>query len=308
MMTLAQKGASLLFIAVGFVAVYGLSSFLERSRVTMPDGYEDEDLSFQGKHLKGFLLGAEGLLSDWYWMQSLQYLGGKLVKNQSQTVDINDLRPLNPRLLYPYLDNSTDLDPKFMAPYTFGATTLTAIDNAQAIALTEKGIANNPDRWQLYHLLGYIYWTQGDFAKAADAYDKGVRIDGSPSFMKIMAASLRTQGGSRDVARAMYRQMLEDNPDQQTRTNAEFRLMELDSLDQRDVLNTALSTYATRQGRCAESWADILPLLRGANLPPGVEIRLDPSDHVVDPTGKPYQIDRSACRTILSDDSTLPKD
>lgn len=304
---LTQYFVFALFIAAGFTGVFGLSNYLERNRVSLPETYEDEDLSLQGKRLKGFALGAEGLMADWYWMQSLQYLGGKLVRRQTEFVDLSDLRPLNPRLLYPYLDNATDLDPKLMAAYTFGATMLPAIDTDQAIALTEKGIANNPDAWNLHHLLGYIYWTQKDYEKAAKAYDEGIKIPGSPPFMKIMAASLRTQGGSRETARAMFNQMLASDPDQQTKSNAEFRLMELDSLDEREAMDVALKTFAERRGRCVSNAAELIPLLREVKLPADNEFQLDKSDNFVDPTGIPYVIDTVACKVRLGEKSTLAK-
>ncbi len=295
-----------IFLVLGFIAVFGLSNYLERNRVSLPEAYQDEDLTLQGKRLKGYVLGAEGLIADWYWMQSLQYLGSKIIGSKNESFDLGDLRPLNPRLLYPYLDNSTELDPKLMAAYTFGATILPAIDTSKAIDLTEKGIANNPDSWNLYHLLGYIHWRNKDYEKAAQAYDTGMKLPGAPSFMRIMAASMRTQGGSRETARVMYKQMLESDPDAQTKTNAEFRLKELDALDDLDALNASLKTFTERQGRCASGWSELLPLLQNVKLPEGRDFLIDSSDSVVDPTGIPYSIDRSTCKAQIGPESTLP--
>ncbi len=69
-------------IIFGFVAVFGLSNFLEKNRPALPENYIDEDLSLQGKKLKGFSLGFEGLIGDWYWMRSLQYIGNKLPRSK----------------------------------------------------------------------------------------------------------------------------------------------------------------------------------------------------------------------------------
>lgn len=294
-------------IAAGFVGVFVLSNYLEKNKITLPETYEDEDLALQGKKLKGFALGAEGLMADWYWMQSLQYLGGKLVRSQNETVNLNDLRQLNPRLLYPYLDNATDLDPKLIAAYTFGATMLPAIDNNQAIALAEKGIENNPDSWYLYHLLGYIHWTNKDYEKATKAYDEGAKLPDSGQFMKIMAASLRTQGGSRETARAMFTQMLESNPDQQTKSNAEFRLMELDWLDERDAINNVLKAVKEKSGRCVARPSDLIPLLRNVQLPAGNAFQVNEKNEIVDPTGVPYVVGADKCEVQLGDDSNLPR-
>ena len=62
----------------------------------MPSEYSDSDLVLQGKDLKGYFLGAEGLVADWYWIISLQYLGGKIVNSTETNLDIGDLRGLNP--------------------------------------------------------------------------------------------------------------------------------------------------------------------------------------------------------------------
>lgn len=286
-------------VVVGLVVVGYLSDLVEENRVTMPPAYADSDLAFQGKYLRGYALGTEGMIADWYWINSLQYIGGKFVNSTADYIDINDLSSFNPRLLYPYLDNATELDPKMVAAYTYGATMLPAIDRSQAIALTEKGIRNNPDNWRLYHLLGYIYWKSNDFEKAAQAYDRGLQTTDPPQFMKMMAALMRTQGGSRGTARAMYQQMLEGTPDEQTRSNAEFRLSELDSLDERDAIRQAIKQFREKNGSCPQSIRQLLPLLQTVELPSGKDFRIDKDRNIVDPSDAPYLLDQQTCDVKL---------
>ncbi|MGB7210728.1 MAG: hypothetical protein WBD27_18885 [Pyrinomonadaceae bacterium] len=294
---------SALIIITGFLAVFFLSNFLENNRVNLPETYEDSDLAFQGKRLRGFALGSEGLLADWYWINSLQYIGSKFARTELDGINIEDLTSFNPRLLYPYLDNATDLDPTFMAAYTYGSSILPAIDSQLAITLTEKGISNNPGEWRLYHYLGYIYWRQKDFDKAAEAYEKGSRIGDSPQFMKLMVARMKTQGGSRETARAMYQQMLE-GADEQTRSNAEFRLTELDSLDERDAIRTTLKSLKDKTGDCPQSLSQILPLLRSVRLPSGKDFRIDGEGNLVDPSDALYLLDRNSCDVKLDPKKT----
>src|SRR5687768_8528115 len=184
-------GAAL--IILGFVSVFFLTRIVETARPPLPTGYEDEDLALNGSRLKGWSFGAEGLLADWYWMNSLQYMGKKISSVGLENLNLDDMRSLNPRLLYPYLNNATDLDPRFMAPYSYGATILPAIDPKDAIALTEKGIADNPDHWRLHQYLGYIHWKLGDYDRAAEVYRQGSLIHGAPAFMKMMAARMKTE-------------------------------------------------------------------------------------------------------------------
>ena len=285
-------------IVLGFAAIFGLTRYVEAKRPPLPAGYEDDDLAVQGARLKNFALGGEGLLADWYWMKSLQYIGGKISTLGVNNIDLDDMTSMNPRLLYPYLNTATDLDPHFMAPYSYGATILPAIDPQQAIALTEKGIANNPDQWRLYQYLGYIHWKLKDYEKAAETYNQGAKIPNSPPFFLMMAAKMKTEGGSRDVARQIYQQILEESSDAASRKSAALRLQQVDSLDDRDVINAALKTFQERNGRCPAKLSEILPLVANAKLPNGRKLRVDETNTLVDPSGVPYRLVESKCEAF----------
>lgn len=285
-------------IILGFSGVFVLSNHLEQIKPAPPEGYADSDLALKGAKLKGFSLGLEGLLGDWYWMQSLQYIGGKIV-NSKEDLNLENLKPLNPRLLYPYLDNATDLDPRFMAVYEYGAVVLPAIDSGEAIKLVEKGIANNPGEWQLYHHLGYIYWRLGNYEKAAEVYAEGAKIEDAPPFMKMMSAKMRSDGGSREVAREIYLRMSEESDDKRIKDNAAIRLLEIDSLDERDAIRAALQNFKAKNNRCAGNWQEIFPLLLGVKLPSGRDFRVDKSGELIDPTGAPYVLDKQNCDVKL---------
>jgi tetratricopeptide (TPR) repeat protein len=290
-------------IIAGFVAVFVLSNFLERAKPTLPEDYVDRDLALQGAKLKGFSLGLEGLIADWYWMQSLQYIGDKVVASKEH-INLENLNSLNPRLLYPYLDNATDLDPHFMAVYSYGAVVLPAIDAGQAIKIAEKGIKNNPNEWRLYQQLGYIYWRLGNYEKAAEIYTEGSNIAGAPAFMKLMSAKMKSEGGSREIARQVYLQMFEESDDRQAKEVAALRLLELDSLDERDAIRAALQSFKEKSGRCAAGLPEILPLLRNVKLPTGKDFRIDKSNNLVDPTGAPYVLDKQNCDVKLDVEKT----
>lgn len=296
-------------ILLGFAAAIGLTRYLENVRPPLPQGYEDEDLGLQAGKLKGFVFGAEGLVADWYWMNALQYLGNKIsAVGGLYGVNIDDLSSLNPKLLYPYLNNTVEMDPHFIPAYTYGAIVLPAVNVDDAIALTEKGIANNPDEWRLYHYLGYIYWTQDNFEKAAETYEKGSRIHGSPSFMPFMAAAMKTRGGSRETAREIYRSMIDESqPDSATNGSVKLRLMELDSLDERDAINAALQEFVKDSGKCPSRLAEIFPQLRAVQLPGGRSFSVNNANDLTDPAGFPYTLDQEKCRADLAVDSSIPK-
>jgi len=282
-------------LLIGPCAVYFLSNADEANRTPVSGSAIDDDLSLEGKRLKGFVFGAEGLIADVYWMQSLQYLGDKFVNAPAeQVISLDDLRPLNPRLLYPYLDNATDLDPGFMAAYSYGATVLPAIDPEQAIRFTEKGIASNPQNFRLYQYLGFTYWKLHRYDEAAAAYERGSEQPGAPPFMKAMAAFMASNAGSRETARAMYRQM-SDSDDQQTRVNAEYRLNKLDAEEQMEAINAKLATYLEKNGSCVRSLKDIVPALGAAKLAGGAQFQQTAAGEIVDPKLAPYILDGAAC-------------
>ncbi len=291
-------------VVIGFAAIVGLSNLITSIRPSLPAEFSDSDLSMNGSRFKGFALGMEGLLADWYWMRSLQYIGNKMVLHQNADVDLGDLRSLNPRLLYPLLSNTTDLDPHFIAAYSYGAIVLPAIDQEKAIDFARKGIADNPDEWRLYQHLGFIYWRLQRYDDAAQTYERGASISGASSFMTLMAATMRSEGGSRATARAIYKQMLAESTDEAVRITAERRLMQLDSLDQREAIDQALSEYKERTGRCANNWSELASSLLRTRLPNGREFRVDLSHRVVDPTGAPYLIDKEDCRVKLDREHT----
>ncbi len=237
-------------------------------------------------------------------MRSLQYIGEKVVKSSNETLNIENLTALNPRLLYPLLDNATTLDPQFLEVYAYGAVVLPAIDKEQAIKFTEKGITDNPSEWRLYQQLGYIYWRLGNFEKAASVYTDGARIADAPPFMSLMSAKMKSEGKSRDTARAIYQQMVAESKDTQVKDNAALRLLQIDSFDERDAIHSALQTFKNKNDRCASNLREILPLLQNVKLPNGKEFRIDASENLVDPSGAPYILDKENCDVLLDKEKT----
>jgi tetratricopeptide (TPR) repeat protein len=297
----------LVVLVFGFAAIFAVSRTLEKNKPQMDEALADEDLYFSSRHLA--LLGSDfkGLIADWYWINSLQYMGGKLLKVEGE-VNINDLRPINPRLLYPMLDTASTLDPQFMTVYSYGAAVLPAIDSEQAIKLLEKGINANPDSWRLYHNLGFIYWQSKNYAKAAEVYEEGATKPGAPVWMRQMSANMQAQGASRDFAREIYRQMEENAEDEQTRTFAKLRRAQIQSLDERDAIRAGLQIFRQKNNRCPNTWREAIPYLIKTVPPDGSALRVNEKDEIVDPTGVPYALgdENGECAVALSKDSRIP--
>ena len=277
-----------LVIAIGMIAAIGLTRFVDARRPPVDVSANDESLYFNAKTARRISLGFNGLAADWYWMRSLQYVGKKILE-QPGDVALDDLGQLNLKLLAPLLENATTLDPQFLEPYEYAAVVLPAINVQEAIRITRKGIDANPNAWRLYQHLGYIYWQQHDYAAAAEVYGRGADVAGAPAWMRAMKARMAVEGGSRETAREIYARMFEQSRDEKVKDMAHKRLLQLDSLDQRDGLRKLLVAYQTRMGRCPATWREI-------NLP-GAPL---------DPSGAPYVLKPGKCEIELGEGSEIP--
>jgi tetratricopeptide (TPR) repeat protein len=244
-------------------------------------------------------LAFNGLAADWYWLRTLQYVGRKSTAYRGQ-IQLDDLRALKLKILAPLLDNTTTLDPQFMAAYEYGAVVLPAVDTDAAVKLINKGIDANPNAWRLHSYLGYIYWQQNRFTEASEAYAAGSRVAGAPAWMGSLAAQMSVKGGSRETARAIYETMLRSTEDEQTRKLAANRLAQLQSLDEMDALRRLLSAYRERSsGRCPAAWREIATIIRAARF------RQDTSGAPLDPSDAPYKLISERCDVELDEHSTI---
>lgn len=221
-------------------------------------------------------LSYDVLLADVYWIRALQHYGGERQKPaRERRFDV----------LYPLLDLTTSLDPRFNIAYRFGAIFLAeplpggAGRPDHAIALLKKGIALNPNKWDYYHDIGFIYyWHLGDYQQAADWFKRGGELNGAPVWLTTYAGVMLTRGGNRDASRALWTQIGQSEESDWLRTMARLRLQQLDALDQIDVLTRMVDGFTRRTGQRARSWEQLAAAGAVGGLP-------------LDPSGTPYTID-----------------
>jgi len=284
-------------VILGLATSIALSRWLDANRPVLDPSLEDENLYLNDKTAKRVSLAFSGLAADWYWMRSLQYVGRKVLSVPGN-VELDSLEQLNLKLLPSLLNNATSLDPEFIEPYEYAAVVLPAVDVQEAIRITQKGIDANPNAWRLYQHLGYIYWQQHDYKKASETYGKGGQLPGAPPFLKAMQARMNAEGGSRSTAREIYKQMYEQSTDTKVKEMAERRLMQLDSLDQRESFERVLLAYQKRFNRCPSSWKELEGIFRG-------KVALDQSGAPLDPSGAPYVL-KPDCGVDLDPRSLIP--
>jgi hypothetical protein len=223
--------------------------------------------------LKRMSLGYDGLLADIYWTRAVQYFGG----NHSQGTG-------SYALLAPLLEITTGLDPHLTVAYDFGANFLAAKpplgagEPDRAIALTKFGIRHNPQQWQLYRNLGFIYYLDlKDYRDAADAFANASNLPNAHPFMKVMAAQMAQHAGEISTARMLWTATYESTKDRDIRANASAHLRAL-RVDQDVItLEAIVQQYREKTGGFPSGYG----VLISAGILHGVPI---------DPLGNPYKL------------------
>jgi hypothetical protein len=223
--------------------------------------------------LRRMSLGYTGLLADIYWTRAVQYFGDQ---HHSGSGDF--------RLLAPLLEVTTELDPKLLPAYQFGANFLAPKPPSgaglpgAALSLMKYGVEHNPDQWRLYYDLGFLYYTEfKDYAKAADAFSRGAKLPVTNPFMPILAARMAQHAGDFDTARMLWSTTYQSTTEGKIRQNAVEHLLALQVDEDVTRLEQLVAKYRDQTGRLPAMMVD----LERAGF-----IRGTPAD----PKGHPYKL------------------
>ena len=234
-------------------------------------------------------LGFDPLVADLYWMRAVVYFGGERRQAAGSTYE----------LLYPLLELTTKLDPRFKVAYRFGAIFLSERPPGgpgqpdKAIELLRRGLEVDPSRWEYAHDIGFVhYWALADYKAAADWFLQASRIPGAPNWLEPLAATTLAGGGDRASSRRLWSELRDRTDQDWIRTNADHRLAQLDAMDQIDRLNAQLEDAARRLGHAPASWEE---LARAGML------RQVPRD----PRGTAYALDARTGRVTVAQESPL---
>jgi hypothetical protein len=253
-----------------------------------------------GNTLKHLTAGYSAAAADLYWIRAIQYYGGvKLGLASSSSGSVPQMHP-DYHLLYPLLDLTTTLDPRFNIAYRFGAIFLAeplpggAGRADLAIALLEKGLREQPDKWEYMQDIGFVhYWWRQDYRAAAEWFDRASRRPGAPWWLRSLAATTLAEGGDRQSSRVMWEAIRESAEIDWLKRDAERRLMQLQAMDAIDALQSRVDAFSTSFGQTPSDWLSLVP--PRARVFPGIP---------VDPQQTPYELDRTG-RVHLSTKSPL---
>jgi hypothetical protein len=287
-----------LALAGALMAAAAALQGLREERYPVVAGAEDSLDVTSGSTLAHLTAGYNAVAADLYWIRAIQYYGGiKLSLASGSPTGVLSTHP-DYHLLYPLLDLTTTLDPRFNIAYRFGAIFLAeALPGGAgrpdlAIALLEKGLRERPDKWEYMQDIGFVYyWWRQDYHAAADWFERAGQRPGAPWWLRSLAATTLAEGGDRQSSRVMWEAIRESAEIDWLRRDAERRLLQLQALDAIDALQARVDAFAAATGHAPTDW---LPLVRARVLPA----------IPVDPQQTPYELD-AAGRVHLSAKSPI---
>ncbi len=225
------------------------------------------------KTIKRASLGFDGLMACIYWTRTVQYFGHR---HFDYAHTYNELAPL--------LEITTTLDPHLLPAYQFGASFLApkppggAGQPERAIQLMEYGIQNNPDNWQLYYNLGFVYYTElKDYRKASEVFERGSNVPNAHPFMKILAAQMAMHAGDFTTARMLWSATYETAREATIRQNAVEHLHAIQVDEDVTHLEALFTEFNQRNGRPPASMAELVAVAHLKGIP-------------VDPDGDAYKL------------------
>lgn len=288
---MTQSKQTTMFLAtIGLLLTSAVGVVGTRDRTYPVEPAQDRLLYIRsGSLIAKVALSYDALLADVYWIRAIQQYGYDRLHPEARQRHAS---------LYPLLDLTTSLDPRFTLAYRFGAIFLSEPEPGgagrpdQAIALLEKGVSASPDKWEYYHDVGFVYyWHLHNYQKAAEWFSRGADRPGAPWWLKTYSAVMLTKGGNREASRFMWHNILQSAPNDWMKQNAANRLLQLDAMDQIDSLSRVVSEFSRRTGRPPLGWNELVQtrLLRGVP---------------VDPSGTPYEMD-AAGDVMVSGSSVL---
>jgi len=271
------RSTALVAVALLFILIAGLQRRIDSDMDSLAQ--QSDDLLLRSPAaIQKMSFGYDSLLADIYWTRTVQYYGSRFT-----------VKGATFPLLWPLLDISTTLDPHLLVAYRFGAVFLSESGTAGpgrpdlAVQLVKRGIASNPDEWQLDMDLGFLYyWRLKDYQSSAAAFLEGSNKPNAPPWLKVMAARVAQKGGSLETSRMIWSEIYESNQDPKIRERALETLRGLKAAEDEVELNQLADEYQKRFGHFPTSVGD----LRSAGLIQAIPVDPDGYPYVFQPDGK----------------------
>lgn len=192
-----------------------------------------------GRAARVAALGHRTLLSDLYWLATVQYIGDP--KGEQRGFD----------KLYPLVDLVTDLDPRHGYAYQTGGIVLSAVGRLdESDRILEKGILKGPPYWTFGYYLAFNAWFyRGDYESGARWARVAAKTPGASPNISHLAVSLSAKSGTPEDAIAVLRELRATVKDEVSASRLDeqmgLAILERDA----QALERALDTFRQRFGR-----------------------------------------------------------
>jgi hypothetical protein len=192
----------------------------------------------QGKFARAASLGQRGLVSDLYWLSTVQYVGEPRADQRGWDK------------LYPLVDLVTDLDPRHGYAYQTAGIVLSAAGRLdESDAILKKGMETGPNWWSYPYYISFNYWFyRGDLATGARYAEIAARTPGASPNISHLAVSLASKSGTPEDAIQMILELRKGVKDEVTadRLDEQLKLAVLERDAQ--ALERLVAEYTRRTG------------------------------------------------------------
>lgn len=206
-----------IFLALGAMLWVGASVVAPQASRGAVAG---EELMYypSGKLVREASLGYSQAAASLTWLRTVQYYG-EHVRGDRQF-----------DMMYHLCDVVTDLDPQFVAPYTFGSYVMFTESGRpdRSIALLEKGREKNPESWELCFETGFIhYLAWRDVSVASRYFNRAAILPGAPEYTSRFAAFVSAKAGEIETSILMWQEVVERTKNPEVRRKAQEEIDEL---------------------------------------------------------------------------------
>jgi hypothetical protein len=228
------------FLAAVLAVLAGVARMRLQPEASAMGAIRDPAWIPSGRTLRLVSMGQRLLLSDLFWLKTVQYMGESFGAKVDRWA-----------ALYPLVDLVTDLDPRHGYAYQVAGSNLGGIAHRydEADRILEKGMRNLPDRWTLpwtYAVNKYLF--EGDFATAA-RYARVASDVGRRPHLALLAANLSLvtdDAAEYAAATAVLEQAIGAATTDELREQLETRLVKVRTYEALSRVERAIAAFQAR--------------------------------------------------------------
>ena len=193
--------------------------------------------------------GNELMVADFLWLRMIQYYAFHMHTDR------------NYEYLFPITDRITDLDPRFVYPYTFGALLLAhdASDSVNSIRLLDKAKRNNPGHWEFPYMKGFILYVF--FRRSEEAVEEFLESSRMPNAWDgalRYAAFISRREGRDEVSKMMWRDIYDNTKNEVERGIALTYLRKFEIEEKLAELQDSAQRYLRQFGSWPNDLGDLV--------------------------------------------------